>query len=163
MKREKRKALLSERNRLHFIKSWNSQCGACGKTFDVMRYADGTVKYLCELDHFVALKNNGQDSLPNLWPLCFNCHGEKSDAESRIKFGGAYCIICKNFGDHLNCFHDRKSKVFCQSTFDRLRGIFPKAEPMDIDTIPLGTFDFAKYAYVDNDEATCLDTRSLLR
>ena len=151
-KRERRKTLLSEKNRTNFIHCWNNQCGACGKTFKVIRYGDGTVKYMCELDHFVALKNNGQDSLCNLWPLCFECHGEKSYAESRTKFGGAYCIICKKFGNHETCFKDRKSKAFCQEAFDNLTKVLPDPVPMELDeipSIPCGKFDFSKYIYVE--------------
>lgn len=63
---------------------------AKGKRFDVMR-RDGFVCQLCgqgakhgkvlEIDHKEARAKGGDDSMENLWTLCFDCNRGKSDKE----------------------------------------------------------------------------------
>ena len=120
-KATKRTSILSPLNRRYFIQAWNSQCGACGVVLIREEYDDLSVKYFAHIDHFIALQHGGINALENLWPLCFYCHEEKSDAEIRKKFGGHYCIVCKEFGRHQDCFERQKRLLFNGQRFDMLK------------------------------------------
>lgn len=102
-----------ERDRL--LKAWNFRCGACRSEIMSHMYDDGNVKFFMEIDHFRALKNGGTNDIENLWPLCPTCHAIKTDAEMRRQYGGSFCILCKKFNDHLECFENRKLE-HCDTT-----------------------------------------------
>ena len=121
VKTTKRTSILTPTNRKYFIQAWNSQCGACGVTIVRKEYDDLSIKYFAHIDYFVALQNGGENTLDNIWPLCFHCHEEKSDAEIRKRFGGHNCIVCKEFGHHLQCFETQKRNLFNSERFTKLK------------------------------------------